>query len=231
LDLRVNYPLFWPILSKNLIMLADFSKTPQYKLSRKSIRWESRCFMRTSASDRHEKLVGAFRSFCLKIVGDVLYMFSFIYLTTLSVLQSYTASNGWVLSWIMNPKGCRMKYWGKNENLRISGLWAEIWIRDLLNMKQECYSFERDFYTLAETLNINKATFWLLHSQHSYSYRYTIVHVYYMFRPKRPSGTRALTIPHFFPPAMPSYAGRCLHIGSVLDECIVLVMPLYYINT
>jgi hypothetical protein len=54
--------------------------------------------------------------------------------------------------------------------------------------------------------------------------------MYYMFQPKRPSsGTRALTTPLFFPPAMPPYTGQCLQIGSQLDGGIVLVMPLYSI--
>jgi hypothetical protein len=71
----------------------------------------------------------------------------------------------------------------------------------------------------------------LLHSQHNYWYRYTTIHMYYMFQPKSPSsGTRALTISLFLPPAVPPCTGRCLHIGSVLDGCIVLVMPVYYIN-
>jgi hypothetical protein len=55
-------------------------------------------------------------------------------------------------------------------------------------------------------------------------------HSHYMFQPKRSSsGTRALTIPIFLPPAMPLYTGQCLHIGSVFNGCIVLVMPLILI--
>jgi hypothetical protein len=42
------------------------------------------------------------------------------------------------------------------------------------------------------------------------------------------SDTRAVTIPLFFPPAMPPYTGQCLHMGSVLDGYFVLVMTLYY---
>jgi hypothetical protein len=77
-------------------------------------------------------------------------------------------------------------------------------------------------------LNIKTVVY---NSQHNYWYIYTILDMYYMFQPKRPSsGTRALTIPLFFPPAMPPCTGQCLHVGSVLDRCIVLVMPLYYIN-
>jgi hypothetical protein len=71
----------------------------------------------------------------------------------------------------------------------------------------------------------------LLHSQHNYWYTYIIVHLYYMFQPKRlSSGTRALKSPLFFPPAMPPYTGQCLHIGSVLDGCIVLVMPIWILT-
>jgi hypothetical protein len=40
-----------------------------------------------------------------------------------------------------------------------------------------------------------------------------------------------LQSPLFFPNAKPPYTGQCLHIGSVLDGCIVFAMPLYYINT
>jgi hypothetical protein len=41
-------------------MTTDFSMTPQYNLSQKSVQWEQGCFMQTDMT----KLMDEFRNFC-----------------------------------------------------------------------------------------------------------------------------------------------------------------------
>jgi hypothetical protein len=55
-----------------------------------------------------------------------------------------------------------------------------------------------------------------------------LFHTYCMLQPKK-AITRyksSHNFPFFLPHAMPPYTGQCLHIGSMLDWCTVLVLPL-----
>ena len=60
---NLKYPFFLSNFNKTFIFLDIFPKTLKNQISRKSVQWESSCFMRTDRRTGMSKLAVAFRNF------------------------------------------------------------------------------------------------------------------------------------------------------------------------